>query len=254
MFIHGHRADALRWEGFLYKLAEKFHVFAPDLPGYGRTQPLKKIHSMENYAQFIADFIDILKIENPIIFGGSMGGIVGLYLAINHLKKIKKLVLFGTPINQQFYKFNRLKLGFLKFFARRVSTGGILCKTLQTLVNSKTLWYLTLRFFLLPSEKDSRIIQYEAERWRSCSMKIWGETLFDCLNIDFQGKRERIKTPTLVIFATGDKYIAVEETLKEYKKLFENLEIVEVDIKSHLPKGPVTDSFLTNLEGVLARI
>lgn len=244
MFLHGHRANALRWEGFIHKLAQKFSVFAPDLPGHGKTQPLRTKHSMENYAHFIADFIDILKIENPIIFGGSMGGIVGLHLAINHPQKIKKLVLFGTPINQQFYKFNRLKLGFLKFFARRVSTGGILCKTFQTLVNSKTLWYLILRFFLLPSEKDSKIIQYEAERWQSCPMKIWGETLFDCLSINFQGKAGRIKPPTLVIFATGDKYINVEETLKEYKKLFENLEIVKINIKSHLPKGPIRQEFL----------
>ncbi len=81
------------WDPLLPKLAERFHVYAFDLPGFARSEKKNKLYSPENYARFIKWFIDTY-VKGPVyLVGHSMGGAISLYFAGAYPDSLEKLVL-----------------------------------------------------------------------------------------------------------------------------------------------------------------
>lgn len=77
-------------------LRGKYHIIDPDLPGMGESQPLKDI-SIENIAKELVDFQKATDMENAIVFGSSMGGVLGIKLAASNPELVKALVVQGPP-------------------------------------------------------------------------------------------------------------------------------------------------------------
>jgi pimeloyl-ACP methyl ester carboxylesterase len=78
-----------------------YHIIVPDLPGFGDSQPLAAEHSVENYVQFLHDFIASFSFDTPpILLGHSFGSIIASHYAADHSGNIKKLILInpiGAP-------------------------------------------------------------------------------------------------------------------------------------------------------------
>ncbi len=82
LFLHGFLEDATMWNGVMNALAlTNLTCYAIDLPGHGRSPLDETKCSMREMAKTIANFCTHYKIENPHVFGHSMGGYVGLELA-----------------------------------------------------------------------------------------------------------------------------------------------------------------------------
>lgn len=77
-------------------LAENFQVIAIDLQGHGRTADIDRPFTFDQMADDVAALLKQLGIEQTDIFGYSMGGKVGLALAIRHPKLIRRLAIFGV--------------------------------------------------------------------------------------------------------------------------------------------------------------
>lgn len=76
IFIHGYRGNHHGLEAIAGAL-EDFHVIIPDLPGFGESTPFASNHSIETYAQWLAEFIRKLSPKKkPILLGHSFGSIV----------------------------------------------------------------------------------------------------------------------------------------------------------------------------------
>jgi pimeloyl-ACP methyl ester carboxylesterase len=90
----GRNAESFAW---LVKILEsKFKVYSLDLPGFGlSSQPLDIIGSKE-YAKIVANFIDALKIVNPILIGHSFGGKIIINLMADGIVEAKKIVLISS--------------------------------------------------------------------------------------------------------------------------------------------------------------
>ena len=81
--------------GFL-KIASKFsdfHIIIPDLPGCGKSSPLRKRHNLENYTQWLDDFMKAIDLSRAIIIGHSFGSRVAIFLADHYPERTQKLVL-----------------------------------------------------------------------------------------------------------------------------------------------------------------
>ena len=94
--IHGGGGDARTWLTNMEVLAEKYTVFAPDLPGYGGSAPLDGNYYVPELTRFINRFTETLGLDKFYLMGHSLGGGVALNFAINYPNKVKKLVLVSS--------------------------------------------------------------------------------------------------------------------------------------------------------------
>ena len=94
--IHGGAGDARTWMKNIVALAERYTVYAPDLPGFGDSQPLAGEYYIPELAEFVGSFSDCLELENFHLVGHSLGGGIALNYALESPHKIKKLVLVSS--------------------------------------------------------------------------------------------------------------------------------------------------------------
>ena len=94
--IHGGGGDARTWLSNIAALAGKYTVYAPDLPGYGGSQPLAGDYYIPELTEFVDDFSDNLGLESFNLVGHSLGGAVALNYALEFPYKIRKLVLVSS--------------------------------------------------------------------------------------------------------------------------------------------------------------
>ena len=79
-FLHG--AGGLQaGDPFFAKLATKYHVYAPLLPGYGDSEECHELRDMLDFTLHSWDVIEALGLKNPILVGHSMGGMIAAEMA-----------------------------------------------------------------------------------------------------------------------------------------------------------------------------
>jgi len=81
--IHGGGGDARTWLRNIEELSSSYTVYAPDLPGYGDSQPLNGRYYIPELTDFLDDFSDNLGLERFHLVGHSLGGGVALNYALN---------------------------------------------------------------------------------------------------------------------------------------------------------------------------
>lgn len=81
VFLHGAYVRASTYGALLERLGEKFHVIAPDLPGFGNSQTPHTIWGLVEYAAWLEKLFSTLRIEHATLIGHSFGGGIVLYTA-----------------------------------------------------------------------------------------------------------------------------------------------------------------------------
>jgi pimeloyl-ACP methyl ester carboxylesterase len=80
VFLHG-AGGVLPGDPLLEKLSQKYHLYAPLLPGYGDSEECGDIRDMLDFALHTADVVDALGLKDPILVGHSMGGMIAAEMA-----------------------------------------------------------------------------------------------------------------------------------------------------------------------------
>jgi pimeloyl-ACP methyl ester carboxylesterase len=97
LFIHGFPLDSSMWIEQFAMLSDIRRCVAPDLRGFGRTDPaIHTVLSMERHADDMADLLDALDVEQVDLVGLSMGGYVALAFVERHPGRIRSLALIDT--------------------------------------------------------------------------------------------------------------------------------------------------------------
>ena len=98
VLIHGLGARAEEWAQVVPGLsAAGFHVFVPDLLGYGRSaRPVDGSYSIGTQEKLIVDFMQVLHVDRADIAGWSMGGWIAMKLAHDDAALVDRLVLFDA--------------------------------------------------------------------------------------------------------------------------------------------------------------
>lgn len=93
VLVHGLASNGGFWRYNIAALAKEFRVIAVDLPGYGKSQKGVYPYNMTFYAETILKLLNQLGIEKVNYVGHSMGGQIGITLALTHPEKVNKLIL-----------------------------------------------------------------------------------------------------------------------------------------------------------------
>ena len=96
VFIHGLSGAWVNWLENIPHFAQSHRVIAMDLPGFGHSpMPTDKI-SISGYGRIVDELLHTLGIERAVIVGNSMGGFIGVELALQFATRVEKLVLVSA--------------------------------------------------------------------------------------------------------------------------------------------------------------
>ena len=90
-----------RWQVFLPlipPLSLRWHIFAPDLRGHGKSGHVARGYRGALYAEDIANLLRARVQEPAVIFGHSLGGMVGMWIACHHPELVRALILGDNMI------------------------------------------------------------------------------------------------------------------------------------------------------------
>jgi pimeloyl-ACP methyl ester carboxylesterase len=96
LLLHQTPTSSRECEPMMRRLAQRHSVFAPDMPGYGASDPLAQpISSIEELADRVALFMDALGIERAGIFGFHTGASIANAFARRHAHRVAVAVMVG---------------------------------------------------------------------------------------------------------------------------------------------------------------
>ena len=95
LLVHGLASNAaLDWGRLIAPLARSYHVYAPDLPGFGRSErPASGDYSIPMQVEAVRAFLGRIGVPRARVAGLSMGGWIAARLAGEHPELVERLVL-----------------------------------------------------------------------------------------------------------------------------------------------------------------
>jgi pimeloyl-ACP methyl ester carboxylesterase len=95
LLLHGYAASSFMYRNLIPKLADKYHVIAPDLPGFGFTEAPARgqyAYTFDQLTKTIIQFTEQLKLERYAIQVFDYGAPVGWRMALAHPQRITAIV------------------------------------------------------------------------------------------------------------------------------------------------------------------
>ncbi|MDO9172693.1 MAG: alpha/beta hydrolase [bacterium] len=99
VLIHGLGSDASIWEGVTPRLQLGFRVWSYEMPGHGRTPPIKDA-TIATVADHLGRFLAEEGIHTPVLVGHGFGGLVAMTYAFDHPQQVRRLVLIDAVPRQ----------------------------------------------------------------------------------------------------------------------------------------------------------
>jgi pimeloyl-ACP methyl ester carboxylesterase len=75
-----------------------YRTYALDFWGFGDSGKKRKSYAVQDFVSLVDQFMDRLGIDQAPLVGHSMGGTVGLSVAIQYPKRVSKVVVVGSPM------------------------------------------------------------------------------------------------------------------------------------------------------------
>jgi pimeloyl-ACP methyl ester carboxylesterase len=79
-------------------LGRERSVYAPDLPGYGQSDPPPAQLSIAEYAAVIGDFLDLMRFRQIDLLGSQIGALIAAELAITRPSQVRRIVWASVPL------------------------------------------------------------------------------------------------------------------------------------------------------------
>ena len=97
LLIHGYPLNNMLWDLQVGDLSDVARLIAPDLRGFGMTDPTEPPYSMGMFAEDCAALLDQLGLTGPVVVAGlSMGGYVAFEFCRRYPERVAGLLLTAT--------------------------------------------------------------------------------------------------------------------------------------------------------------
>ncbi len=190
VFIHGLGSSARGWAFQVPFFSQEYQVVVLDVRGHGRSEKPPGPYSIPQSAEDVAGLIERLGTIPAHVVGLSMGGMIGLQLAVAHPELVRTLVVVNSVPHMvlrnwrgRFQIWRRLLVTPL-FGRRRV--GEVLGQWL----------------FPRPEQGESR--ELFVQRWEERDPRAYSETLRGMVGWNVEEQLGTITCPVLVVGGDGD--------------------------------------------------
>jgi len=181
VMIHGAGGRSQTWQGQIHPLKDSLNTLALDLPGHGKTAGHSK-NSVDEYAHWLGEMLDVLFQEPVFLMGHSMGGAIVQETALLYPKLLKGIILVGTG--------PRLKVApmFLEGFLNRFE------ETIDTVIN-----------YAYASGADRSMLIEGANIMKDAGAKVVHDDFVACDRFDRRKDLGNINLPCLIVCGEKDK-------------------------------------------------
>jgi pimeloyl-ACP methyl ester carboxylesterase len=234
VFLHG--AGGLFAENpFLDELARRYHVFAPELPGYGESTGEELLEDMLDFTLHGWDAIAALGLGQPHLVGHSMGGMIAAEMACLVPGDVQKLALVGAaglwidehPLPDIFSMLPFELVDALFQDPQKgtaILTGGVDFSDTEALK----------AFYIANSRR----------------LSMAGKILFPVPNRRVSKRLYRLSAPTLVLWGEGDKMIPPVYATR-WAELIPQAQVVRIAGAGHMLPYEQPEAFVASLVAFL---
>lgn len=96
VLLHGYAETSKIWKKFREVLACSFRVITVDLPGFGKSDTVAEVHTMDLFADVVCEVLKGCKVKTCLMVGHSMGGFVTLAFAKKYPGMLRGICLFHS--------------------------------------------------------------------------------------------------------------------------------------------------------------
>ena len=96
LLLHGWSSSFDVYKGIISALSDRCRLVAVNFPGCGNSDTMKEPWTLEDYCNFVLEFMKAVNLENPIMIGHSHGGRVTLKMAAEKQVEPPKIVLLDS--------------------------------------------------------------------------------------------------------------------------------------------------------------
>ena len=99
ILLHGNGENCGYFKGQMDVFSKKYHVYAIDTRGHGRTPRGDKPFTIRQFAEDLLGFMDDHQIEKAHLLGFSDGGNIAMVFAIHYPDRVNRLILDGANLD-----------------------------------------------------------------------------------------------------------------------------------------------------------
>lgn len=223
LFLHGAGGIAA-WEGVLPLLSEKFHVHAPLLPGFGKSDGLDYLEDQFDLFFHGFDVIEALGLDRPYVVGESFGGWMAAEMAALRPKEIGRLAL-AAPVGLW-----RDEAPVVDMFGMTITELAPFLFHDQNCLAAQRLLAVTQLF----GDRDDRSDeQVEILLGMSRGFRTAAKFLFPIPERGLERRLSRITAPTLIVWGEQDRFIS-QSYAEIFRSNIKGAEVVKIPDSGHL--------------------
>ena len=212
LLLHGSAFDAagMSFASSISALAAGCRVFAPDLPGFGESDPMPDGWGFADYSAFLLPLLTELDLQRTSLAGVSMGGGIALGFALNAPERVERLVLIDSACLD-----DALPGGRPTWFAVHVL--GLSALQWRILASSRQLTRCALRRAMphRPEQVTSTLLDRVMRRLRKpgAAAALWDwerrEVGWRGLRTSYVDRLPALAVPTLILHGSDDPLVPV---------------------------------------------
>jgi pimeloyl-ACP methyl ester carboxylesterase/CRP-like cAMP-binding protein len=211
ILIHGWSSSSFALSPLMGLLAQRFHVIALDLPGYGNSPRYEERTTIPKYAETLGAFIEEVSDSPVVLVGHSMGGMIGVQLALDTPILLERMVLvcptisgvLSNQINSLIAPINMLEqLGVGQFIVSAVESlyVGITDRLMRP-----------VSFSARTGITEADYARLRADARRPGQGRTRAECFFAMRENNLSGKLAGVEIPTLCIWGAEDNTVPLRD-------------------------------------------
>lgn len=211
VLMHGGGGHAEAYSRNIARLASAHRVFSIDLlwHGYSSKPAFRDGNWLEQFTEHVLDFLDEMQIETASFEGESLGGWIAIDLALNHRKRVDKIVLntaWGCKFDHAYVQESGTDLD-----ALRTTSFAALDHPDKDKIRKRMEWLMSA------AKVTDELIDLRYRIWTepetNRSLKDYYEHLFQPSTDEYlfdEGAIKRIDVPTLVLWTDNNPLHGVD--------------------------------------------
>lgn len=96
--LHHAGGSGRMFDRFLALAGRDRSVYAPDVPGFGESDPPTGRPTVADYAAAVGDFVESMRFRQIDVLGYQTGALVAAELAISRPKQVRRVVMVSVPV------------------------------------------------------------------------------------------------------------------------------------------------------------
>lgn len=227
VMIHGWMGSNEDYPALFPFLSKHFRVIIPDLPGFGESERMKTKSTSENYAKFLLNFLNKLKLKKFYIVGNCSGASIVLDAAAIDGRRFEKMVLFTPFYHKKVWRENVRRI--INFVVSPIIS-NIIRGTARQIIKHDITMNLLLKTYMKHAVGEYG--EATKRKKRQANLGVATEFMRDLLNIDLTKKIKGIKIPTLVIHYENDG-LANNREVKKIRRFLPNTQFYLAKYRGH---------------------